>query len=208
MRLRRINFFYFLVRTLACLCFQPFYRIKVEGRENIPPKGPFILLPKHQFWSDIPIVAFAARRPLNYLAKKGLFIYPGIRRFFIFLGGIPLDRCQPLKSLDSFRYVTELLKKGEGLVLFPEGTYYPHSMGPGKYRFIQYLLRLQEEMGWQGERAIAFIPVGIRYHNKIRKEVCIQIGHPLSWDVETKAQPFTFSLMKRIASLSGLSAES
>lgn len=205
MNLRRINLLYRFIRGAAHLCFHSIYCLKVEGRENIPPEGPAIILPKHQFWTDIPIVGLAICKPLNYIAKQELFVYPGLRHFFSFLGGIPIDRLNPVKSLDSFRYVEQLLQNKEFIVLFPEGTYYPHSMGRGKHRFIQRLLRLQEKMRGPGDKAIPFIPMGIRYQEKrLGTEVHVKIGKPLYSDAKSDSQEFTHHILKEIAALSGL----
>ncbi len=203
--IRRNKLFYQIIRVIGHFCFYSLYGLKVEGRERFPLNGPGILLPKHQFWTDIPIVGLAAPQPLNFIAKQELFVYPVIRHFISFLGGIPIDRQKPLKSLDSFRYVEELLKKGEFIVLFPEGTYYPNSMGWGKHRFIQRILRVQEKMGWKGGERIPFIPMGIRYDaRRFRTKVQVKIGWPLYADGEADGPEFTRRIISDIAELSGL----
>ena len=205
MTICRSNLFYKVIRSIGCPLFHLIYRINVQGRENIPPEGPGILVPKHQFWTDIPIVALAAWRPLNYIAKQELFIYPGVRHFLTALGAIPLDRGNPVRTLGSFRQMERLLKGKEFIVLFPEGTYYPHSMGRGKHRFIERILRLQEKMGWQGEKALPFIPMGIHYREKrIRTEVGVEIGPPVFYGGESGAEDFTRKILEEIAKLSGL----
>jgi 1-acyl-sn-glycerol-3-phosphate acyltransferase len=182
------------------------YRIRVEGGENIPPEGPGILLPKHQFWTDIPVVGLAAWRPVSYIAKQELFVYPGVRHLLLALGGIPLDRLNPVKTLDSFRYLERILQDREFVVIFPEGTYYPHSMGRGKHRLIERILRFQEKRGWQEAKPIPFIPMGIRYlEKKVRTEIRVKIGRPLFADEKTDAQGFTRAIVLEIAKLSGLS---
>lgn len=206
MTLRRSNLLYKLIRTVNYPCFHSIYRIRVEGRENIPAEGPGILLPKHQYWTDIPVVALAAWRPVSYIAKQELFVYPGVRQFITALGGIPLDRVNPVKTLDSFRHLERILQDGEFVVIFPEGTYYPHSMGRGKHRLIERILRFQEKKGWQGARTIPFIPMGIQYlEKKVRTEIQIKIGRPLFADGKTEAQEFTQAIVGEIARLSGLS---
>ena len=205
MSLRRSNLLYLVIRGIGYLCFSSIYRLKVEGRENLLPAGPAILLPKHQFWTDIPIVGLAARRPLNYIAKQELFVYPVVRHFLSSLGGVPIHRLNPVKSLDSFRYVESLLKAGEFIVLFPEGTYYPHTVGRGKHRFVQRILHIQEKMGWHGDKAIPFIPMGIRYdEKKFRTDVRVKIGQPTFANGGADAREFTARIVADIAKLSGL----
>ncbi len=202
---RRSNILYRFIRSVGYVSFNCVYRIKVEGRENVPPAGPAILLPKHQFWTDIPIMCLAAWRPLNFIAKQELFVYPVVRHFISSLGGVPIHRSNPVKSLGSFRYVEQLLKKGECIVLFPEGTYYPHAVGRGKHRFVERILRTQEKAGWPGDKALPFIPVGIRYNEKkFRTEVHVKIGQPIYSRGESGGEEFTRRIMEEIAKLSGL----
>jgi 1-acyl-sn-glycerol-3-phosphate acyltransferase len=203
---RRSNLLYYLILSIGHLCFHSIYRIHIRGRENIPPEGPGILVPKHQFWTDIPLVGLAVRRPVSYIAKKELFVYPGIRHFLSSLGGIPLDRGNPVRTLDSFRRMEKLLQEKEFFVLFPEGTYYPYTMGRGKHRFVELILRFQEKMGWQGDRAIPFIPIGIRYlEKKFRREVRVEIGPPVFFLGDSTGEQFTREILGKIAELSGIS---
>lgn len=205
MGLRRSNLLYYFVRGLAYIIFRIFYRLNIEGRENVPPEGPGIILPKHQFWSDIPLVGLALWRPASYIAKQELFVYPGVRQFFTGLGGVPIDRLKPVKSIDSFRYVEQLLQKGDFIILFPEGTYYPHTMGRGKHRFIQRLLSYQGKIKRLEENSIPFIPMGIQHLEKsFRSVVNVRIGKPLYATGETEASEFTKRIMAEIAALSGL----
>ena len=205
MSLRRINFFYSVIRGLGYLIFHTVYRLKIEGRENLPKEGPAVILPKHQFWTDIPIVGLAIWKPASYIAKQELFVYPGIRHFIISLGGVPIDRLKPVKSLDSFRYLQRLLQERDFIILYPEGTYYPHSMGRGKHRFIQRILSFQGKNEGQPGNPIPFIPMGIQYESKTpRSKVHVKIGKPIFAKGETEALEFTGRVMDEIARLSRL----
>ena len=183
------------------------YRLGIQGRENIPLSGPVIILPKHQRWTDIPLVGLAALpRPCHYIAKRELFTMPGVRQLMTWLGGIPLDRQQPIKSRDSFRYVDYLLQRGEVVVLFPEGTYFPDTMGAGKYRLIEKMVALQEQLKEKYSRPfIPFIPVGINYGREgLRPSVQVMVGEPLYCSCSSQAAEFTKTIMKAIALLSGI----
>jgi 1-acyl-sn-glycerol-3-phosphate acyltransferase len=205
LNLRRSDFLYSLIRSIGYFIFRIFYRLKIEGRENLPPQGPAIILPKHQFWSDVPIAALALWRPASYIAKQELFVYPVIRHFIAALGGVPIDRLKPVKSLDSFRYVEHLLQNGDFIVLYPEGTYYPHCMGRGKHRFIQRLLAFQEKKGRREPKPVPFVPMGIQFaEKKFRSAVNVKIGKPLFAEGGGEALAFTSLIMEQIAKLSGL----
>ncbi len=200
----RSDFIYKCIRAFGYPFFHLVYRLQIRGQDHIPRQGPGIFVPKHQFWTDIPIVGLAAWKPVSYIAKQELFVHAGIRHFLTLLGGIPLDRGNPVKSLNSFRTMEKLLKEKDWIVLFPEGTYYPNVMGQGKHRLIQKILRFQNK----SLNAIPFVPIGIRYLERtFRTEVRVNIGPPLYSDAEEKAEEFTWEILKEIARLSALKIE-
>ena len=205
--LRRSKALYEFSELLFKSSFSLRYRLRIQGRENFPLSGPVIILPKHQRWTDIPLVGLAALpRPCHYIAKRELFTMLGIRQIMTWLGGIPLDRQQPIKSRDSFRYVDSLLQRGEVIVLFPEGTYFPDTMGAGKYRLIGKMVALQEQLKEKYSLPfIPFIPVGINYGREgVRPSVQVKVGEPLYCICSSHAAEFTKTIMKAIALLSGI----
>jgi 1-acyl-sn-glycerol-3-phosphate acyltransferase len=204
--LRRNEALYEFAKLLFRSYFSLRYRLRIQGQEHLPTSGTVILLPKHQRWTDIPLVGLAAvPRPCHYIAKRELFAMPGIKQLMTWLGGIPLDRQQPVKSRDSFRYIDCLMQRGEVVVLFPEGTYFPDSMGAGKYRLIEKMVALQEQLNEKHSMPfIPFIPVGINYGREgVRPSVQVMIGEPLYCSHRGQAAEFTKTIMKTIALLSG-----
>ncbi len=199
------NIIYGLMKVLVPLWCKCTYKFEVHGKNNIPASGPVIIAPKHQYWTDIPLIGFAFYNiQLNYVAKQELFHLPLISHFLIALGGIPLERRAPIKSLDSFRHLTTLLKQKEYVVIFPEGTYYREFVGKGKSRLVKMILKFQETE--KLPQPIPFIPVGIIYKkNGIRKRVAVKIGKPFFAEKESEAQSLTNNLMEQIAQLSNMS---
>ena len=168
----------------------------VEGVERLSPKGPFVLLSKHQCWQDIPLLGLACPWPLYYVAKHELFIHPLSRWFVSGLGGVPLNRKRPLASRDSIRNIVRLIQNGERIVVFPEGTYYRNRMGPGHSGIIRAI---------QARSKVPFVPVGIHYYEgKIQKRVSIRFGQPLHMDPSTSIDGFLGRAMREIAELSAL----
>ena len=197
-------FVYSVTRGVARLVFPLFYRIETKKEATLPVTGPFVILPKHQYWTDIPLVSLSFDLPLYFVAKNELFRYPWIRTYLRLLGGVPVDREQSVRTLDSIRHLLTLLKAAERVVLFPEGTYFREVVGSGKSRLIQLILRFQSEL----KHPIPFIPIGIRYGGRVgwRRRVRIQIGHPLYAETESEAVAFTDRVMGEICRLSGLPA--
>jgi 1-acyl-sn-glycerol-3-phosphate acyltransferase len=115
------------------------------------------------------------------------------------VGGIPVDRQRSIRSLDSFKILPSLLRAGEKIVLFPEGTYVRDVVGSGKSRLIEMILRFQSEL----KDPIPFVPVGIRYGKRVgwRRRVEICVGHPLFRERASDAIPLTNQVMKEISCL-------
>lgn len=185
-----------IIKAAARIYLAPFFELHVKGRENVPPKNSFILLPKHQRWEDIPLLGLAAPVPLYYVAKSELFMNRLSNWFMSSLGGIPLDRRRPLASRNSIKTIVRLLKGGAGVVVFPEGTYYKNAMGSGHVGLIR-LIRSRMDL--------PFIPTGIRYSGRgVRKLVDIEFGEALFWESSTEPEAFLASAMQEIKFLSGL----
>ena len=99
-----------------------FFGWKVYGRENIPKNGGFIVASNHLSNFDPPLVGTAVwTRECYFFAKKELF---EINKFFTWLikayNAFPADR----EKIDrnAIRKADEILKMGQGLIMFPEGT--------------------------------------------------------------------------------------
>ena len=188
-----------MTRRIAQLVLSIFYRIETEWRTTLPNRGPLIILPKHQYWTDVPVISLAFKPLLYFVAKKELFKYPLIRDYLSLLGGLPVDRKQSVRTLDSFKVLVSLLRAGERIVIFPEGTYFRNGVGSGKSRLLQMILKFQSELG----DPIPFIPVGIRYGERSgwRRRVEVCIGSPLFAERESDAIPLTHRAIEEIGHL-------
>ena len=113
-----------------------------------------------------------------------------------------MDREQSIRTLDSFKILISLLKAGEKIVIFPEGTYVRNGVGSGKSRLLQMILRFQSELGY----SIPFVPVGIRYGGRSgwRRRVEVCIGSPLFAEKDSDALPLTHRALEEISRLSQL----
>jgi 1-acyl-sn-glycerol-3-phosphate acyltransferase len=197
--MKRNAFVYTTTRKMAQWVFSFLYRIETEKRTALPNHGPMIILPKHQYWTDVPIISLAFRPLLYFVAKKELFRYPLIREYLSLLGGLPVDRKQSIRTLDSFKVLVSLLRAGEKIVIFPEGKYVRNGVGSGKSRLLQMILRFQSELGY----SIPFVPVGIRYGERSgwRRRVEVCIGSPLFAESESDAIPLTHRAIEAIGQL-------
>ena len=184
-----------ITRLIARAFLSLLFRLTVRGQENLPSHNAFVLLPKHQRWEDIPLLDLATPRSLYYVAKQELFNIPFFGWFLSALGGVPLNRSRPMESRQSLRFVQELLGEGQGVVVFPEGTYYRNRMGPGHVGLIRMIVSRSK---------VPFIPTGVRYEARGRyTEVQIKFGRPIYRDSSANTDLFVEQIMKEIARLSG-----
>jgi 1-acyl-sn-glycerol-3-phosphate acyltransferase len=184
-------------RLLTRLLLWPFFHLEAHGMQNLPEDSAFILLVKHQRWEDIPLLGLATPRPLYYIAKYELFKNALSNWFISALGGIPLNRQRPLESRRFLQATIALLQKGEGIVIFPEGTYYRDKMGPGQIGMVKFVLSRLE---------LPLIPVGITYMTGGRRTgVRINFGEAYHAGPALAAEVVVDRMMGEIAKLSGLS---
>ncbi|MFN2468409.1 MAG: lysophospholipid acyltransferase family protein [Gaiellaceae bacterium] len=112
--LERIRFRAFLTKL---------YRVRVDGAERIPERGPVILVANHESLIDPWILALATRRHLRYMAKSEFFKYSLTRLVMNLFGTFPIERGGA--DADALGRAGELLEQGEALGIFPQGTCLP-----------------------------------------------------------------------------------
>jgi 1-acyl-sn-glycerol-3-phosphate acyltransferase len=93
----------------------------MAGYKNIPAKGPAIIACNHVSFLDPVIVGLGTRRKVNFLARAGLFEIPFFGSLIRKLGAFPLKR-EGVNDISAIKHSLKSLKKGELLVVFPEGT--------------------------------------------------------------------------------------
>ncbi len=113
-----------LVKFTARVFFKTFYDFKVDGLENIPASGALIIAGKPLSNADPPAIgAFAGLvRDSRFMAKKELFAVPVLGWFFRRCGYISVDRKRTIGDFGALEGAIEVLRRGESLVMFPEGT--------------------------------------------------------------------------------------
>jgi 1-acyl-sn-glycerol-3-phosphate acyltransferase len=106
---------WFLSWVLVFPIFKLLTGIEIEGR--IPKRGPVILAANHVSFLDPPVVGVTACREIYFLAKAGLFKGP---KFFAQL--ITAYNALSLEGMFGIRKAIKLLRTGNVIVIFPEGT--------------------------------------------------------------------------------------
>ncbi len=110
---------YTVIKTLVFYFLKVFFKFKVIGIENIPVTGGVIIAANHISLWDPPVVGAALKRPINFMAKEELFVGP-LGWIIKIMKAFPVKRGAADRA--AIRNAINLLKDGEILGLFPEGT--------------------------------------------------------------------------------------
>lgn len=108
-----------------CWCIWGFFgffafRSHQAGRDNIPKKGPFVLLGNHVSMFDPAWAAFPVpRSDVHFMASASLFAIPILGPLIRALGAFPKAKFS--KDRTAMVHMLRKLKKGGVVVLFPEG---------------------------------------------------------------------------------------
>jgi 1-acyl-sn-glycerol-3-phosphate acyltransferase len=96
------------------------FRLRTYGQENLIEDGPAILASNHASYLDPPLVGISCRKDIYFLARKSLFERPVIGPLLAQLNTVPVDRDRG--DVAAIRAMIKLLKSGNRVLVFPEGT--------------------------------------------------------------------------------------
>ena len=106
------------------------WRPWAQGLENIPDDRPAILASNHLSFCDSFFMPLMVKRKVIFLAKAEYFTTPGIKgllskAFFAGVGQVPIDRSDSDASRAALNTGVRLLRAGNLLGIYPEGTRSP-----------------------------------------------------------------------------------
>jgi 1-acyl-sn-glycerol-3-phosphate acyltransferase len=113
---------YWVVKAVLTPILRVCYRIKVEGRENVPRHGPVILASNHRSFLDSVFLPLVLPRRVTFVAKAEYFDDPKSAWFFRGIGQIPIRREGGSASERALASAAEVLSAGGVFAIYPEGT--------------------------------------------------------------------------------------
>jgi 1-acyl-sn-glycerol-3-phosphate acyltransferase len=159
-----------------------FFRIEVEGEENVPATGGAILASNHQAFCDSLFLPASTSRRVTFVAKAEYFEQKRTAWFFRAAGQIPMHRGGGAKSQQSLGEALDLLKAGGVLGIYPEGTRPPdehlHRGRTGVARLALAAGCAVVPVALIGTRAVQ--PVGARLMRPF-KTVKVRFGEPINF---------------------------
>lgn len=113
----------FLMRFLAWIVINVFYRIRPSGLENIPQHGAAIVVCNHVSFIDPIILGGSVTRPMRFVMYYKIFRIPLLRFIFKTAKAIPIASAKEDSQLmqEAFDKVDAELAAGHIVCIFPEG---------------------------------------------------------------------------------------
>lgn len=112
----------FLVRFVGAILLKCIYRVKTAGLENLPIKGPALIICNHVTFVDAPLLMAIQQRRIRFMVYRDYYNIPWLHPLLKLMGAIPVSENDPprqiLKSLQTAR---QALKDGYLVAIFAEG---------------------------------------------------------------------------------------
>lgn len=186
--------FYTIAKTAVKTILTPVYRIHVKGLEHFPKEGGVLLCANHINNLDPPVVGITANRPVRFMAKEELFKTKWTGKLMRGLNAFPVKR--GMSDREALRNGLRMLKEGQVLGLFPEGTRSKDGkLGKGLAGAGFFALRTDA----------AVVPCAVVGPYKIGKELHVVYGPPIDMkplrERKASAEEATEAIMQAIGKL-------
>jgi 1-acyl-sn-glycerol-3-phosphate acyltransferase len=201
---------YWVVKAILTPLLRLGFRVRCEGLDVVPGRGPVILASNHRSFIDSLFLPSMVRRRVTFVAKAEYFESWKTAWFFRAVGMIPLKREGGTASERALAAAREVLQGGGVLGIYPEGTRSPDGR----------LYRGRTGVGWLAlASGLPVIPVGMVGTDRVLPpghsiptlhRVEIRVGKPLTFESYQDARPaararraVTDEVMEAIRALSG-----
>jgi len=112
-------FFYHFILIFVRPFYAWYFKLHGFGVENLPKKGPYLMMANHSHLLDPFFIGAIINRPLFQMASNEFFRKPLMRRFMWAMGAFP--RKKGFVDFKSIKYAIHLVRQGHPLVIYPEG---------------------------------------------------------------------------------------
>ncbi len=147
------------------------FKIKLIGKENEPKTGPVIVCANHISLADPLFIGLVLKREISFMAKAEIFKNKLFGKFLKSIGVIPVKR--GAADLNAIKTALSVLKSGNVLGIFPEGTRNSEDAAKGGVAMLAYKTKAQ------------ILPVAISIKdNKVKffRRVTLVAGEAIPYD--------------------------
>jgi 1-acyl-sn-glycerol-3-phosphate acyltransferase len=174
---RKANIPYRLVRLIAIPLLHFFFRFDVQGLENVPRAGTYVVIANHLNWLDefALLMLLPAEPRLHFLANPTILVTRKVQWFLVRSTGGFVPVVQGRHGDPAlFRHVDRCLEVGGAVAIFPEGNYGPAEgeLLPFKKGFAHFAIKAK----------VPVVPMALSGTKDLwfRKRVRVIFGEPIT----------------------------
>ena len=200
---------YAMARLIATPLYRMLWRVRVEGGERLPRRGPAIVAANHVSFFDSVVLIMTVRRTLSFVGKVEYLDSWTTRRLLPALGMIPVDRSDGRRAIAALKLAAGVLQAGSMFAIYPEGTRSPDGALHAGHTGVAYLSMAT---------GVPIVPAGIVGTNRVQppgtrvprpfRPVTVRFGSPIDPTIyagsrRQRRRLITNDVMTSIQSLSG-----
>jgi 1-acyl-sn-glycerol-3-phosphate acyltransferase len=111
--------------TIVSPILHVYFRLNIQGVENVPTSGGAIAVSNHASYFDPPIISNCVGRPVAFMAKEELFKIPVFNQGIRLYGAYPVKRSTGDRA--ALRAAATAIESGWIAAVFLQGTRDPHA---------------------------------------------------------------------------------
>lgn len=162
-----------VVKVILRTAYKIAYRVKITGK--VPEQGAYVLCCNHINYLDAAAIVLFNKRKVNFVAKEDLFTHGILYWLGHLFDAIPIKR--DMQDIEAIKRCLKVLKKGELLGIFPEGT----------RKGMEKNMKAKNGAAYIALKAkVKVIPVGIHGTFKPFSKVYMNYGEPIDLSGYTK----------------------
>lgn len=193
-----MNKFYKLVYSVVWVLMKILFPWKATGQENLPESGGVVLCGNHTSFLDpiLVLVGATRKRQIHVIAKAELFKIPVLNWILKGIDMIPVKR--GMSDVSAIKEGLRVLKNGEPLLIFPEGTRVKAGQQVGAHPGAVVLA---------SRAGVPVVPVYICKKKRLFRKNSVVFGKPYYLEfagrkpTHEESQHLTADLMARISAL-------
>lgn len=180
----------FLLRFVAWLLINVMYRLRTQGLENIPERGPALLICNHVGFVDAIVISAACRRPIRFIMESTIFRIPMLSTIFRGMKAIPVAPAKedPDVYERAFQTVARELRDGHLVCIFPEGRLTADgeiaAFRPGMLRILRDtpvpIVPMAVSGLWNSMFSRKYGPVWNRWPRRFWARITLRVGEPIN----------------------------
>jgi 1-acyl-sn-glycerol-3-phosphate acyltransferase len=176
---RKANIPYRLLRLVAVPLLHFFFRFDVQGLQNVPRTGTYVVIANHLNWLDefALLMLLPVEPRLHFLANPTILVTRKVQWFLVRKTGGFVPVVQGRHGDPTlFRHVDRALEVGGAVAIFPEGNYGPAEgeLMPFKKGFAHFAIKAK----------VPVVPAALSGTKDLwfRKRIRVVIGKPIQTD--------------------------